>query len=85
MMTQERREACRRGGKARAALPDFQEHQRAAGKRSAVVNDMAALGHRGAVWDRLGKVIPIPNVSTRIKTKARRFMSTPPGRQSCRF
>jgi len=49
MTAEERREACRRGGKARAALPDFQEHQRRAGKRSAEVNDMAALGHRGAV------------------------------------
>jgi len=49
MMTEERREACRRGGKARAALPDFLAHQSAAGKRSAAVNDMAALGHKGAV------------------------------------
>jgi len=53
MTAEERRaklaEAGRKGGKARAALPDFQEHQSAAGKRSAAVNDMAALGHRGAV------------------------------------
>jgi hypothetical protein len=39
----------RRGGKARAAMPDFVEHQRRAGRRSAEVNDMAALGHRGAM------------------------------------
>jgi len=44
-----RSEAGRKGGKARAALPDWLAHQRAAGKRSAAVNDMAALGHRGAV------------------------------------
>jgi len=53
MTAEERRaklaEAGRKGGKARAALPDFLAHQRAAGKRSAQVNDMAALGHRGAV------------------------------------
>jgi hypothetical protein len=53
MTAEERRaklaEAGRKGGRARAALPDFQEHQRAAGKASAAVNDMAALGHRGAV------------------------------------
>jgi len=39
----------RRGGKARAQMPDFVEHQRRAGRRSAAVNDMAALGHRGAM------------------------------------
>lgn len=38
----------RRGGKARAAMPDFREHQSRAGKRSAEVNDMAALGSLGA-------------------------------------
>lgn len=42
------REWGRRGGKARAAMPGFTEHQRQAGKRSAEVNDMAALGSRGA-------------------------------------
>lgn len=42
------REAGRKGGKARAAQPSFGEHQRRAGKRSAEVNDMAALGHLGA-------------------------------------
>ena len=42
-------EAGRKGGKARAAMPDFLAHQSAAGKRSAQVNDMAALGHRGAM------------------------------------
>jgi very-short-patch-repair endonuclease len=53
MIPDERRaklaEAGRKGGKARAALPDFLEHQSRAGKASAAVNDMAALGHRGAV------------------------------------
>jgi very-short-patch-repair endonuclease len=53
MTAEERRakrvEAGRKGGKARAALPDFLEHQSRAGKASAAVNDMAALGHRGAV------------------------------------
>jgi very-short-patch-repair endonuclease len=39
----------RQGGKARAAQPDFAEHQRRAGRRSAQVNDMSALGHRGAM------------------------------------
>jgi hypothetical protein len=34
---------------ARASLPDWKAHQQAAGRRSAAVNDMAALGHRGAV------------------------------------
>lgn len=38
----------RRGGRARAQMPDFAEHQSAAGKRSAEVNDMSALGRRGA-------------------------------------
>lgn len=38
----------RKGGKARAAMPDFIEHQRAAGRRSAQVNDMSALGSKGA-------------------------------------
>lgn len=38
----------RRGGKARAAMPCFQQHQRRAGKRSAQVNDMSALGRKGA-------------------------------------
>lgn len=42
------KEACRRGGKTRAAMPDFIEHQRRAGKRSAEVNDMSALGKLGA-------------------------------------
>jgi hypothetical protein len=42
------REMGRRGGLARAAMPDFREHQRRAGKRCAELNDMAALGHRGA-------------------------------------
>jgi len=53
MTAEERRaklaEAGRKGGKARAARPDFLAHQSHAGKRSAQVNDMAALGHRGAV------------------------------------
>jgi very-short-patch-repair endonuclease len=52
MITEARREQIRewgrRGGKARAAMPDFREHQRRAGKRSAEVNDMAALGSLGA-------------------------------------
>ncbi len=39
----------RKGGRARARMDDFQEHQRRAGKRSAEVNDMAALGHKGAM------------------------------------
>lgn len=43
------REIGRRGGRARAQMPDFAEHQRRAGRRSAAVNDMAALGHRGAI------------------------------------
>lgn len=38
----------RRGGKARAAMPDFRQHQSNAGKASAAKNDMAALGHLGA-------------------------------------
>lgn len=38
----------RRGGHARAAQPDFAAHQSHAGRRSAQVNDMAALGRRGA-------------------------------------
>lgn len=38
----------RRGGKARAAMPDFQAHQSHAGKCSAAVNDMSALGRAGA-------------------------------------
>lgn len=37
----------RRGGRARAQMPDFLEHQRRAGRRSAQVNDMAALGRKG--------------------------------------
>jgi len=45
----QRREWGRKGGLARAAQPDFREHQRRAGQRSAEVNDMAALGHRGAM------------------------------------
>jgi len=45
----QRREASRRGGLARAAQPSFQEHQRRAGKRSAEVNDMGLLGHKGAM------------------------------------
>ena len=42
------REMGRRGGKARAAMPGFVEHQRHAGRRSAEVNDMSALGRLGA-------------------------------------
>lgn len=42
------REMGRRGGKARAAMADFKEHQSRAGKRCAEVNDMAALGSKGA-------------------------------------
>ncbi|MCK6629327.1 MAG: endonuclease domain-containing protein [Anaerolineae bacterium] len=38
----------RRGGQARAAMPNFRQHQSHAGKRSAQVNDMAALGSLGA-------------------------------------
>lgn len=38
----------KRGGKARAQMADFQQHQSNAGKRSAEVNDMAALGSLGA-------------------------------------
>lgn len=38
----------RAGGQARAAMPDFRQHQSNAGKRSAEVNDMAALGSLGA-------------------------------------
>lgn len=38
----------RRGGRARAAMPDFRDHQANAGRRSAQVNDMSALGRRGA-------------------------------------
>ncbi len=38
----------RKGGQARAAQPDFTQHCRAAGLRSAQVNDMAALGRKGA-------------------------------------
>jgi len=53
MTDEERREWYRRigrkGGRARARMPDFPEHQRRAGKRSAEVNDMAALGHKGAM------------------------------------
>ena len=52
MITEERREQLRewgrRGGRARAQMACFAEHQRRAGKRSAEVNDMAALGRRGA-------------------------------------
>lgn len=52
-ITDERREFLRqigrKGGKARAQMPDFIDHQRRAGRRSAQVNDMAALGHRGAM------------------------------------
>jgi hypothetical protein len=52
MISEARREqlraAGRLGGKARAAQPDFREHQSRAGKRSAEVNDMAALGAKGA-------------------------------------
>ena len=42
------REMGRKGGKARAAMPGFREHQRHAGRCSAAANDMAALGHLGA-------------------------------------
>jgi very-short-patch-repair endonuclease len=38
----------RRGGRTRAQMPDFKLHQSNAGKRSAQVNDMAALGAKGA-------------------------------------
>lgn len=38
----------RRGGQARAAMPGFKAHQSRAGQRSAQVNDMSALGRRGA-------------------------------------
>ena len=38
----------RRGGKARAQMDDFREHCSNAGKRSAEVNDMSALGSKGA-------------------------------------
>lgn len=38
----------RKGGQARAAQASFQAHQSHAGRRSAAVNDMAALGSRGA-------------------------------------
>ena len=47
--TEQLREWGRKGGKVRAAMPDFREHQRHAGRRSAAVNDMAALGHKGAI------------------------------------
>ncbi len=43
-----RREAGRKGGQARAKQ-FTREYQSAAGKRSAEVNDMAALGHKGAM------------------------------------
>ncbi len=43
------REMGRRGGRKRAQMPDFREHQRIAGKRCAELNDMAALGHKGAM------------------------------------
>jgi len=43
-----RREWGRRGGLKRAQQASFQQHQSNAGKRSAEVNDMAALGHKGA-------------------------------------
>lgn len=46
---EQRREWGRQGGRARAAMPDFREHQSRAGKRSAERNDMAALGHKGAM------------------------------------
>lgn len=42
------REWGKKGGQARAAQPNFLQHQRAAGLRSAQVNDMAALGSLGA-------------------------------------
>lgn len=38
----------RKGGRARAQMPDFNKHQQRAGRRSAQVNDMAELGRRGA-------------------------------------
>jgi hypothetical protein len=38
----------RKGGQARAAQAGFRAHQRHAGRRSAEVNDMVALGRRGA-------------------------------------
>lgn len=42
------REIGRRGGQARAKMDSFKQHQSNAGKASATVNDMAALGSRGA-------------------------------------
>lgn len=48
IVTDARREACRRGGLARAQMPGFREHQRNAGRCCAKTHDMAALGHRGA-------------------------------------
>ena len=47
IISEARREACRRGGRARAQQ-FTPESQAAAGRRSAEVNDMAALGHKGA-------------------------------------
>lgn len=47
LTAEQRREIGRRGGQARAKLPDFQDHQSHAGKASATINDMAALGRKG--------------------------------------
>lgn len=51
-ITEERRAFLREigklGGKARAQMADFRQHQSNAGKASAAVNDMAALGSLGA-------------------------------------
>lgn len=51
-LTAERRELLRewgrKGGKSRSQQASFRAHQSAAGKRSAEVNDMAALGRKGA-------------------------------------
>ncbi len=47
-LSEKRRAAGRKGGQARAAQ-FTREYQSAAGKRSAEVNDMAALGHKGAM------------------------------------
>jgi len=48
MPPERRLELARKGGAARAKTLT-KEHQSAAGKRSAEVNDMAALGHKGAM------------------------------------
>lgn len=45
---QQLRECGRLGGQARARMTDFRRHQSNAGKRCAELNDMAALGSKGA-------------------------------------